>query len=146
MDGTMTRGERWRLVSVLLFGLTAGMGCMSFNLGNTYEQPSATCYVDHTGLLRQHDTTQLSPAGDGQRTIYYSRPFANKPNLKFVKNDDSVNPNEIELVEQLPDRFTIRYRGFSTEPILAWRAEGMPAASAIPITETKGVTQFNEER
>jgi hypothetical protein len=149
MDGTMSRGERWRLAGAILFGLTAGTGCMSFNLGNTYERPNSTSYIDSAGVLKQHDETALAKTPDGQHTIYYARPFANKPNLKFKKTSDAVNPQEIEIVEQLPDRFTIRYRGFNNDPVLAWQAEGMPGTITVaipPVPDGKGITQVKGEQ
>lgn len=143
MDGTMSRGERWRLVSVLLFGLTAGMGCMSLNIGPTYERPASTSFIDASGVLKQHNESPIIRSAEGPfSVIYYPRPYASKPNLKFIKNADSVNPNEVEIVEQLPDHFTVRWLGKGHDPVLAWEAEGMPA----PTPESKAVTQAKGEQ
>lgn len=136
----------WTIIGCL--GAVSGMGCLSFNLGNSYEKASPTSYVDATGLLRQHDETAIAKTSYDSLTIYYPRPYASKPHLKFKKNSDSVSPREIEILEQHPDRFTIRYLGSSSDPVLAWQAEGVPSAATtvvVPTPESK-VTPVNGER
>ena len=146
MFGTFSRGERLRLAVAVVFGLMGGLGCMSFNLGNrTYETPAS--YVDNAGVLKQNGESPLVKTLDDRIEIYFPRPFAATPHLSLGKGSNSVPASEIELLEQHPDHFTIRWKATGGEAILAWRAEGMPGATTatapvatapIPLTPTGG--------
>lgn len=138
MDGTV-RHHRWWMLIYLMFGWVSGFGCMSFNLGNkTYESP--TNHIDQTGVLRQRGEAPLFHTADDRIEIYYPRPYASKPNLKLGKEAGSVGMNEIELLEQTTDHFTVRWKGSVGEAMLSWQADGVPGPITMDTTPAKVVT------
>lgn len=137
MDESCKR-YRWVAIVYLTAGWLSGFGCMSFNLGNrTYESPAS--YVDQGGVLKQNGESPLIRTQDDRIEIYYPKPFASKPNLTLGKQPNSVSMSEIQLLEQTPDHFTIRWNG-SGEGNLSWHAEGVPGSAPVEVSPAKTVT------
>lgn len=146
MDERRSGWSRWWGVAWLAAGWVSGFGCMSLNLGNrTYETPGS--YVDNGGVLRQTGETPLVRTQDDRIEVYYPRPYANKPNLTLGKQSNSVPAREIELVEQTPDHFTVRWKGNGGEANLSWHAEGVPAGipaeTSPPVANTAAIKPAN---
>ncbi|WP_157368658.1 hypothetical protein [Zavarzinella formosa] len=135
------RSGRWRGMAWLAAGWICGFGCMSFNLGNrTYESPSS--YVDHAGVLRQTGEAPLIRTQDDRIEVYYPRAYSTKPNLTLGKQAPSVSMEEVELLEQAPDHFTVRWKGKAGgEASLSWHAEGVPGALPVDTTPAKTTAQ-----
>ena len=120
-------GERLRLAIAVACGLIGGFGCMSFNLGNrTYEGPGS--YIDRAGALKQNGESPICKTRDDRLEVFYPRPYATTPHLTLCKGSNSIPASEIELLDQHPDHFTVRWKGSGGEAVLAWKAEGMPGA------------------
>ena len=122
------KSGRWRGMAWLAAGWFCGFGCMSLNLGNRSDE-SRSSYVDHAGVLRQSGEAPLIRTQDDRIEVCYPRPFAAKPLLTLGREPGSVPMPEIELLEQTPDHFTVRWLGTGGgEASLNWQAEGTPAA------------------
>lgn len=129
MEGPIC-SDRLKLAIAILAGITCGMGCMSFNLGNrTYQSPGS--YITTSGTLCQDGESPLIATADNKITIYYPRAFASKPNLSLCKGSGSVPASEIELVEQHNDHFVVRWLSQGGEKNLTWHAEGLPGAIIV---------------
>lgn len=146
MDESPKKGlSQWWGIAWLAAGWICGFGCMSINLGNrTYQSPGS--YIDHTGVLRQTGETPLIKTQDDRIEVYYPRPFSSKPNLTLGKNPGSVPSQEIELLEQTPDHFTIRWHGQGGEALLSWHAEGMPVPGSVPESTTPSKTASTKQQ
>jgi hypothetical protein len=94
------------------------LSCMTPFLGPDAQRSGLT--------LVQADTLSLPWFRAGEAfTIYYPVPYVVTPHLKLGE------PGEVELVEQAPDRFTVKKRSMFAQE-LKWRAEGVPAFSKPP--------------
>jgi hypothetical protein len=128
--------------TLLLVAIT--LGCMSLSFGErtvTYAPgdgppPSA---VPSDGVLYAQEGTAKVKA-NGTSTIYYPLPYASSPNLEVREDESTVKWDEhFEIVEQRPDRFTVRNTDWAWAHSLHWVAKGArpapPAGTAPPPPE-----------
>jgi hypothetical protein len=82
--------------------------------------------------FKQDGKGKLAVPDGGTMAVYYPVPFTAPPNLQVESSFDSV-----ELVSQHPDHFTVRRSSSWLAPgsiAFTWRAEGLPAVTAIKQT------------
>lgn len=98
-------------------------GCV-FSIGGSHEPPITV--VDGAGRpLKQKGEVQLVESSTGIIDVYYPIVYATPPNLQL----ECSFPDNIELVDQQPDHFSIRSK-FGGLFTVGWTAIGMPATSA----------------
>lgn len=115
MDQTYTRR------GLIGLGLALSLGCTSSpNRGDP-------TIVEENGLLRQSGMAEVFSTADGIQ-IVYPRPFAEVPRLTLGVGKGSVAASEVELVEQRPDHFTVRWKRDGGIAPIGWSAEGKPAS------------------
>jgi hypothetical protein len=111
-------------VTAGLLNLAMFLGCMSFAIGGkTYECPPTGCRSEGDVFV-QHGQVRLKARGE--QDVYYPAPFAGVPNLELGEDCDNF-----EIVEQKPDHFRVRNRGFFGITA-AWTARGVKLAPCGP--------------
>jgi hypothetical protein len=124
--------ERLRLVSAVVVGVVCGISCMSFSIERGSEVVSEPAT---SPTIKQHGSTIMLNSPEGLQ-VYYPRPYLSPPNLK-IESPTLILPDSVDIVEQKPDRFTLRAkRPGLGEATIRWQAEGIPAAIPAPAVLT----------
>ncbi len=116
--------ERARLAFATLIGAVFGISCMSFSI----ERNASETAADLQPTIKQRGKLTVNDSQEGIQ-VYYARPFNSPPNLRLEAGPHNDN---IELIVQKADYFTVRLKGTTFARELEWFAQGIPAAIPVP--------------